>query len=105
MRIRQDQETATIRNTGTATRMAFSALADGNWHYAWGQRRAPDDRTVLALLRLADTGHGRYTTRGFTGHEMLDAVGIIHMNGRYCRFLAGRQVCQWGHDGGLLPGE
>ena len=26
--------------------------------------------------------HGRATTRGFTGHEMLDAVGIIHMNGR-----------------------
>ena len=37
---------------------------------------------MLALMRLTDTGHGRYTTRGFTGHEMLDAVGIIHMNGR-----------------------
>ena len=49
---------------------------------AWGQRRAAADWTVLALLRLTDTTHGRYTTRGFTGHEMLDAVGIIHMNGR-----------------------
>ena len=49
---------------------------------AWGQRRAPDDWTVLALLRLTDTTHGRHTTRGYTGHEMLDAVGIIHMNGR-----------------------
>lgn len=25
---------------------------------------------------------GTSTTRGFTGHEMLDAVGVIHMNGR-----------------------
>ena len=49
---------------------------------AWGQRRAPDHWTVLALLRLTDTTHGRHTTRGYTGHEMLDAVGIIHMNGR-----------------------
>ena len=49
---------------------------------AWGQRRAAPDWTVLALLRLTDTAHGRTTTRGFTGHEMLDAVGIIHMNGR-----------------------
>ena len=49
---------------------------------AWGQRRAPDEWTVLALLRLTDTGHGSKTPYGFTGHEMLDAVGIIHMNGR-----------------------
>ena len=49
---------------------------------AWGQRRAAPDWTVLALLRLTDTAHGRTTTRGFTGHEMLDAHGIIHMNGR-----------------------
>ena len=48
----------------------------------WGQRRAAANWTVLALLRLTDTTHGRTTTRGFTGHEMLDAVGIIHMNGR-----------------------
>ena len=69
---------------------------------AWGQRRAPDDWTTLALLRLADTTHGRYTTRGFTGHEMLDAVGIIHMNGRIydpklARFLQADPVIQFPH--------
>ena len=67
---------------------------------AWGQRRAPDDWTVLALLRLTDTTHGRHTTRGFTGHEMLDAVGIIHMNGRIYdpklgRFLQADPVIQF----------
>ena len=67
---------------------------------AWGQRRSPDKWTVLALLRLQDTGHGRYTTRGFTGHEMLDAVGIVHMNGRIYdptlgRFLQADPVVQF----------
>ena len=69
---------------------------------AWGQRRAPNDWTTLALLRLADTTHGRYTPRGFTGHEMLDAVGIIHMNGRIydpklARFLQADPVIQFPH--------
>jgi len=42
---------------------------------AWGQRRY-DDWT-------AGVPAGPFeTTRGFTGHEMLDDVGIIHMNGR-----------------------
>ena len=67
---------------------------------AWGQRRAAPDWTVLALLRLTDTAHGRTTTRGFTGHEMLDAVGIIHMNGRIYdpklgRFLQADPVIQF----------
>ena len=67
---------------------------------AWGQRRAPDKWTVLALLTLMDTAHGRYTTRGYTGHEMLDAVGVIHMNGRIYdpklgRFLQADPVIQF----------
>ena len=69
---------------------------------AWGQRRAPDDWTILALLEQSDTTHGRYTTRGYTGHEMLDAVGIIHMNGRIYdpklgRFLQADPVIQFPH--------
>jgi RHS repeat-associated protein len=42
---------------------------------AFGKRRNPDgsDATV-ALLPQND--------RGYTGHEMLDSVGLIHMNGR-----------------------
>ena len=67
---------------------------------AWGQRRAANNWTVLALLRLTDTTHGRYTTRGYTGHEMLDAMGIIHMNGRIYdpklgRFLQADPVIQF----------
>ncbi|MDE2769211.1 MAG: RHS repeat-associated core domain-containing protein, partial [Chloroflexota bacterium] len=48
---------------------------------AWGARRDPDDWTELAeaAARSFDTCA---TTRGFTSHEMLDAVGAVHMNGR-----------------------
>lgn len=44
---------------------------------AFGQRRAAlgDPRTVW-------NGTPTHTNRGFTGHEMLDAFGIVHMNGR-----------------------
>ena len=48
---------------------------------AWGERRSPS--TWGRLTGAGRTGFdASRTTRGFTGHEMLDAVGIIHMNGR-----------------------
>jgi RHS repeat-associated protein len=36
----------------------------------WGERTAPV------------TVNPSYTQRGFTGHEMLDEIGLVHMNGR-----------------------
>ncbi|WP_444901861.1 RHS repeat domain-containing protein [Microbulbifer sp. SSSA007] len=47
----------------------------------WGQRRNSSDWSALSQSSLAgfDTVN---TTWGYTGHEMLDAVGLIHMNGR-----------------------
>ncbi|MYF31086.1 MAG: DUF4157 domain-containing protein [Gammaproteobacteria bacterium] len=48
---------------------------------AWGARRDPSDWTALAEAAAASFDDCA-TTRGFTGHEMLDAVGIVHMNGR-----------------------
>ena len=56
--------------------------------------------------RLADwqpgtpTGAGAETPRGFTGHEMLDGVGLIHMNGRVYdptlgRFISADPVIQY----------
>lgn len=48
---------------------------------AWGQRRnATDWSSLTASQQIAfDTS---LTTQGFTGHEEVDEVGIIHMNGR-----------------------
>jgi len=42
----------------------------------WGARRNPAD------WRLKDTHVSFITNRGYTGHEHLDAFGIINMNGR-----------------------
>jgi len=51
---------------------------------AWGQRRnALDwDALIEGALREFDSSITDITKRGFTGHEMLDEVGVIHMNGR-----------------------
>ena len=46
-----------------------------------GARRDPGDWTELADA-AARSFDACATTRGFTGHEMLDAVGAVHMNGR-----------------------
>lgn len=45
---------------------------------AWGRRRTLDSATN----RYSYANVTSQTDRGFTGHEMLDAVGLIHMNGR-----------------------
>ena len=53
---------------------------------AWGKRRnASNWQAQLATQHLPLSAFGTLnsiTTRGYTGHEMVDAVGIIHMNGR-----------------------
>ncbi|MEM7621108.1 MAG: RHS repeat-associated core domain-containing protein [Pseudomonadota bacterium] len=47
---------------------------------AWGKRREVNWQVMTdAAIMVFDTGT---TTRGFTGHEMLDPVGLVHMNGR-----------------------
>jgi RHS repeat-associated protein len=47
----------------------------------WGQRRNLQNYQFIEgdVLAAFDSST---TTRGFTGHEMVDGVGIIHMNGR-----------------------
>ncbi len=47
---------------------------------AWGKRRETNWQAFTeAAITSFDTTH---TTRGFTGHEQLDTVALIHMNGR-----------------------
>ena len=48
---------------------------------AWGKRRAPNltmRDLDFTLMELGST----FTNKGFTGHEQMDPVGLIHMNGR-----------------------
>jgi len=44
---------------------------------AWGNRRNPETGEMLTAAPA-----GIFTARGFTGHEHLDAFGLINMNGR-----------------------
>ena len=50
---------------------------------AWGQRRAADPANAV-ITNPASTLSSLIgiTPRGYTGHEMLDTVELIHMNGR-----------------------
>ncbi len=48
---------------------------------AWGERRLPGSWQDMSLPTMRDY-LSDYTTRGFTGHEMLDTFGIINMGGR-----------------------
>ncbi len=47
----------------------------------WGARRNPNNWTLAATPPSGGWG-AMLTNRGYTGHEHLDAYGIINMNGR-----------------------
>ena len=68
---------------------------------AWGQRRNGTTWGDLSALALGSFDTSR-TKRGYTGHEMLDTVGIVHMNGRIYdptlgRFMQADPVIQFPH--------
>jgi RHS repeat-associated protein len=55
---------------------ATGAVVERLSYDAWGKRRQPNGQDDPAGSVTSET------TRGFTGHEQLDDVGLIHMNGR-----------------------
>ncbi len=64
-------DTLTNENGQGLSKFSFSAF---------GSRRGADNWNSIAgsPISLASVN----TTRGFTGHEQLDDVGLVHMNGR-----------------------
>lgn len=55
---------------------------------AWGKRRTIDGAPISGTA-TPGTIDGATDNRGFTGHEMLDTLDLVHMNGRvYDPFLA-----------------
>jgi RHS repeat-associated protein len=79
----QENNTETMYYAYSDYQGSLIALANENGtvveHYAydpWGNRRNPADWTQ------ADTRTSFILNRGYTGHEHLDAFGIINMNGR-----------------------
>jgi RHS repeat-associated protein len=78
-------------------------LAEKLAYDAWGKRRTIDG----ALVNGTSTPNnldGKNDYRGFTGHEMLDQLDLVHMNGRIydplvARFLSGDPFIQDPVDG------
>ncbi len=78
----ESTETITDEAGAPATRMAFTpfgARRDNSW----------EDPSAAYQSTLPDLTFEN-TTKGFTGHEHLDGVGFIHMNGRMYDPEAGR---------------
>lgn len=63
---------------------AQGALVEKLAYDAWGKRRA------LTTIATSDTLDGQVDNRGFTGHEMLDQLDLVHMNGRVYDPLIGK---------------
>ena len=74
---------------GTVTKVTNNngALTAEQAFDPWGRRRDP---STWELAELTDTPAWLY--RGYTGHEMLDHFGIIHMNGRLYDPMMGRML-------------
>jgi RHS repeat-associated protein len=56
---------------------------------AWGQRRS-EQWDTLSQQEIRDLVNNTDLRRGFTGHEHLDEVNLIHMNGRVYDPIVGR---------------
>ena len=88
-----DATTVTTRYFHTDALGSIAVITDANGavverlsYDAWGKRRSPngaDDPTGSITSQ---------TSRGFTGHEELDSVALVHMNGRVYDPLVGRMI-------------
>lgn len=68
-------------------------LKDTLAYDAWGKRRSPDGAST------PDELEGQVDNKGYTGHEMLDELDLVHMNGRVydpqlAQFLSGDPLLQ-----------
>lgn len=69
-----DQHGTVVSGTGNTTKQKQS-------FDPWGLRRDSGTWIPMTTTLLAQFDHS-VTNKGFTGHEMLDELGIIHMRGR-----------------------
>ncbi len=72
----------------------------------WGQRRDATTWNAFSNIQLTSFDHSK-SSKGFTGHEHLDEVGLIHMNGRIydprlARFLQADPMMQSPDDTQML---
>lgn len=74
------------------------AISERLAYDAWGKRRTLDGAPIGATA-TPDSIDGQVDNRGFTGHEMLDQLDLVHMNGRVydpfvAKFMSGDPLIQ-----------
>ncbi len=84
-----------IRDFGDTTSSLHSDLAGNQSLYsfdAWGERRDAKEwiGTHTDQTLFTHAGEDDLASRGFTGHEMMESLGLIHMNGRIYDPVLGR---------------
>lgn len=84
-------EVITHRDSGVIAVEPDTGLASRFSYDAWGQRR---NTQTWSGPPLSDSkgGASAVSPRGYTGHEMLDDLGLVHMNGRIYDPLIGRML-------------
>ena len=67
---------------------SYSSAVERSGFDAWGKRRQPN-WAALTFTELVNY-KSNASDRGYTGHEQVDSVGLIHMNGRVYDPVIGR---------------
>lgn len=70
-----------IDQNGSVVGPSGNTVKQSQSYDPWGLRRSPTTWVPLSLASLYLYDHSA-TNRGFTGHEMVDEAGLIHMRGR-----------------------
>ena len=85
--LHKDHLGSVVAITGEPTSGDAPVLAEYSFD-AWGTHRDPSDWSPQAATTQPQTTLS--SDRGFTGHEMLDHLGLVHMNGRIFDSRLGR---------------
>ena len=92
--LHKDHLGSIVAVTGEGSSGSASILSEYSYD-SWGKPRNSSDWTAQSAIG----NHQSAMDRGFTGHEMLDHVGLVHMNGRIYdsnlgRFLSADPIVQ-----------
>ncbi|WP_404421605.1 RHS repeat-associated core domain-containing protein [Nibricoccus sp. IMCC34717] len=80
-------------DAGTALALNKAGKSGSYSFTAWGERSNPlSISNTGAPSSTATGGSNDLTPRGYTGHEMLDGMGLVHMNGRIYDPAIGRML-------------
>ena len=79
-----------LGSTDVITDAVGSVVVGGTMSFdAWGERRSDSDWSSLSRGQIAGFNSDQ-TRKGYTGHEMVDGAGLIHMGGRLYDAHTGR---------------